>query len=49
MEDRMRKSLVKIAVVTGLHLKFDLMPPLIVFSLIHWVYGRQSHYQGNFR
>ena len=37
MEDRMRKSLVKVAVVTGLHLKFDLMPPLIVFSLIHWV------------
>ena len=27
----------KIAVVTGLHLKFDLMPPLIVFSLVHWV------------
>ena len=37
MEDRMRKSLVKVAVVTGLHLKFDLMPPLIVFSLVHWV------------
>ena len=29
--------LVKIAVVLGLHLKFDLMPPLIVFSLVHWV------------
>ena len=27
----------KIAVVTGLHLKFDLMPPLIVFSMVHWV------------
>ena len=37
MEDRMRKSLVKVAVVTGLHLKFDLMPPLIVLSLVHWV------------
>ena len=37
MEDRMRKSLFKIAVVLGLHLKFDLMPPLIVFSLVHWV------------
>jgi hypothetical protein len=37
MEDRMRKSLVKVAVVTGLHLKFDLMPPLVVFSIIHWV------------
>ena len=36
-EDRMRKSLFKIAVVLGLHLKFDLMPPLIVFSLVHWV------------
>ena len=30
-------NLFKIAVVTGLHLKFDLMPPLIVFSLVHWV------------
>ena len=37
MEDRMRKSLFKIAVVLGLHVKFDLMPPLIVFSLVHWV------------
>ena len=33
----MRKSLVKIAVVLGLHVTFGLMPPLIVFSLVHWV------------